>query len=258
MRSHGYLGVPPIGTIFRALEKWIDGMGDKAVISGEENVEIIKEARKDKKAIYLYDGANILKHLNDTKLDKLREKYNIPKNKFVVVYTGALIENKGINHILESIPFVLQSIKDIHFVIGGFPAEWVKQYIIDKGITKNVTVISPLNYFELTEVNRLGEVAIDPKDARVKQASGKILQYMAVGLGIICANRPTNHKYLSDESAQFVDVVDAHSVTTAIEKFYNNRDFLQQCKNNAHKDVKKFDWQRIGKKLEKVYKEIIE
>jgi len=187
----------------------------------------------------------------------LREKYNIPKNRFVVVYTGALIGNKGINHILESIPFVLQKMKDVHFVIGGFPAEWVRQYVRDRNIAENVTIVSPLNYFTLAEVNRLGDIGIDPKDAKVKQASGKILQYMAAGIGIICADRLTNRKYLSDNSAQFLNVVDAHSLTNAIEKFHNDKSFLEQSRENAYKDIEKFDWQRNGKKLEHIYKEII-
>lgn len=257
MRSHGYLGVPPIGTIFRALEKWIDGMGDKAVVSGEENVEVIQNARDDKKVTLLSDGANILERLSDEDIAKLREKYDIPKNKFVVIYTGALIENKGINHILESIPFVLQDMKDVHFVIGGFPAGWVCRYVADRNITENITIVSPLNYFALAEVNRIGDVGIDPKDAKVKQASGKILQYMAAGLGIICADRPTNRKYLSDNSAQFLSAIDAHSLTSAIKKFYNDRNFLEQCKKNAYKDIEKFDWQRNGEILERIYKKII-
>lgn len=257
MRSHGYLGVPPIGTVFRALEKWISRMGDAAVVSGEENVSIIQNARDDKKAIHLCDGANILKRLDDEDISKLREKYKIPKNKFVVVYTGALIKNKGINHILESIPFVIQKMKDVHFVIGGFPAGWVREYVADRNIAKNVTIVSPLNYFMLAEVNRLGDIAIDPKDAKVKQASGKILQYMAVGIGIICADRPTNRKYLSKNSAQFLPTIDAHSLTGAIEKFYNDRHFLQTCKANAYKDIEKFNWIRSGKKLEKIYKQVL-
>jgi len=257
MRSHGYLGVPPIGTIFRALEKWISGMGDRAVVSGEENVSVIQNARDDKKAIHLCDGANILERFSDDDVLKLRKKYGISKNKFVVVYTGALIENKGINHILESIPFVLQKMKDVHFVIGGFPAGWVRKYVTDRDIAKNVTIVSPLNYFTLAEVNRLADVAIDPKDAKVKQASGKILQYMAAGAGVICVDRPTNRKYLSTNSAQFLSVVDANSLTDAIKKFYDDRDFLEKCIENAYEDIKKFDWQKNGKSLEKIYKEIV-
>jgi len=258
MRSHGYLGVPPIGTIFRAVEKWINGMGNIAVVSGEENVSIIASARNDKKATYLYDGVNIAEYNkdNDDKL-KLRKKYNIPKDKFIVVYTGALIENKGIRHILEAIPFTISEIKDIHFVIGGFPAGWVRKYVEERKIEKNVTIISPLNYFTLSEVNMLADIAIDPKDASVMQASGKLLQYMAANVGIICADRPTNHKYLSHESAQFLGAIDAHAIKLAIIKYYNNRELLSVCATKAQKDVKRFGWDNIGQKLDHIYKTLI-
>ncbi len=258
MRSHGYLGMPPFGTIFRALEKWINGMGDAAVVSGEENVAVIEDARDDGKATYLYDGVNVSEYEGECDKSKLRKKYGIVSDRFVVVYTGALIENKGIRHILESIPFVIKNNKNIHFVIGGFPDKWVRKYVAKRGIEKNVTIISPLNYFMLAEVNRLADVAIDPKDGTVRQASGKLLQYMAADVGIICADRTTNHKYLSDNSAQFLKAVDAHSITEAIEKFYIDRELLNTCAKNAREDVGKFDWINIGKKLEGVYKQLMQ
>jgi glycosyltransferase involved in cell wall biosynthesis len=257
MRSHGYLGVPPIGTIFRSLEKWISSMGDVAVVSGEENVATIENARDDKKATYLWDGVNISDYDEDLDKFAMRKKYEIAKNKFVIVYTGAFIENKGINHILESIPFVIKKHEDVQFVLGGYPASWVKKYIKTRKLEKNVKVISPLNYFTLAQVNSVADIAIDPKDATVNQASGKLLQYMAAGVGIICVNRPTNHKYLSNSSAQFIDAVDASSLSVAIENFYNDRGLLDKCANGARLDVEKFDWNQIGKKLDDIYKQLV-
>jgi glycosyltransferase involved in cell wall biosynthesis len=257
MRSHGYLGMPPFGTIFRALERWINGMGNIAVVSGEENVSTIAQARKDKKATYLWDGVNISDYSNKCDKIKLRREYNVPEKSFVVVYTGALIENKGIRHILESIPFAIKKIPNIHFVIGGFPAGWVRTYVESRNLQKNVTVISPLNYFTLAKVNQLADVAIDPKDATVRQASGKLLQYMAAHVGIICSDRPTNHKYLSQKSAQFLPAIDAHAIMDAVERFYKDEAYLQVSAKNAYKDVQKFDWQKIGYKLNEVYKNLI-
>jgi glycosyltransferase involved in cell wall biosynthesis len=254
MRSHGYLGVPPFGTIFRSLERWINGMGNIAVVSGEENVSTIAQARKDKKATYLWDGVNISDYGNKCDKIELRKKYNVPKEDFVIVYTGALIENKGIRHILESIPFTIQKIPNVHFVIGGFPANWVRNYVESRNLQKYVTVVSPLNYFTLAEVNQLADVAIDPKDATVRQASGKLLQYMAAHVGIICSDRPTNHKYLSKNSAQFLSAIDAYEIMDAVERFYKDKAYLQVCADNAFEDVQKFDWQEIGKKLDKIYK----
>jgi glycosyltransferase involved in cell wall biosynthesis len=152
---------------------------------------------------------------------------------------------------------VIKKNKNIHFVIGGFPAQEAIEYIKHRKLEKNVTIISPLNYFMLAEVNMLADIAIDPKDATVRQASGKLLQYMAANVGIICADRTTNHEYLSENSAQFVKVVDAHSLTDAIEIFYNDRELVEKCAKNARKDVEKFDWISIGKRLEQIYKNLL-
>ena len=257
MRSHGYLKVLPIGTIFRKVEKWISGMGDVAVVSGEENVSVIAEARKDKEAFYLQDGVNIEQYDGDYDKMKLREKYNVPKDKFVIVYTGALIQNKGINHILDAISDIIKKIPKAHFVIGGFPADWVYDYVKEYNLKEFVNIISPLNYFSLSEVNKTGDIAIDPKDASVGQASGKLLQYMATRIGIICADRPTNRKYLSQNSAIFLKEVNTKTITEAVQKFFDNPKLLDDCASNAYEDVKKFDWQRIGKKLDEIYKELI-
>ena len=257
MRSHGYLGVPPLGTIFRALEKWINGMGDRAIVSGEENTSVIEAARKDKRVHYIYDGVNISDYLCKDSKDKLRKKYHVPVDKFVVVYTGALIANKGISHVLEAIPFVLQENANIHFVIGGYPAEKVRSDIKKRKLEENITVISPLNYFDLAEVNLMADVAIDPKNADTRQASGKLLQYMAAHTGIICLDRATNRKYLGKNSALFLTSMNAHALTEAIITLQDDRELLQKYADNARVDVEKFDWKDIGKKIEELYKEVV-
>jgi glycosyltransferase involved in cell wall biosynthesis len=253
MRSHGYLSMPPLGTIFRIVEKWINGMGDRAVVSGEENVSLIKDARKDHCAEYVWDGVNARTYQGLPDRSTLRKKYHVPVDAFIVVYTGALIQNKGVQHVLDAIASTRERIADVHFVIGGYPDEWVRAFIKEHGLNDCVTVISPLNYFALAEVNSLSDVAIDPKDAQVQQASGKILQYMAAHVGIICADRPTNHKYLSPDSAQFLSTVDAYTLTEAIMRFYVDRAFLDVCAQHAFRDVQEFDWSVIGRKLDEIY-----
>lgn len=258
MRSHGYLSMPPFGTIFRTLEKWINGMGDRAIVSGEENVAIIRAARTDHTVMHVPDGVCIMDYDRDVDKRALRTKHGIPPESFVVVYTGALIVNKGIDHILQAIPLVVAQMPDVHFVIGGYPDQWVRQYVQEHDVTQYVTIISPLNYFSLAEINRLGDVGIDPKDATVLQASGKILQYMAADMGIICADRPTNRTYLSAESAQFLPTITGNTIAQAIEKFYKDRAYMRSCAVSARRDVTQRDWSVIGRKIESVYHAIDE
>ena len=256
MQSHGYLKISLFSKIFSFAEKVINGLGDVALVSGKENIDIIRAARSDKKVIHLHDGVNIAQYCKKYDKKQLRKLYNIPPDKFVVIYTGALIENKGIKHFLSAIVEITKKFDDIHFVIGGFPIEWVEKYIDKNKLRDYVSIVSPLNYFDLPKINKLADVAVDPKDSSVQQASGKLLQYMAAEVGIICADRPTNHKYLSNNSALFLKQVNKNTVSDAIQRFYNDRELLNSCAANAKKDVEKFDWFEIGKKLSYIYKSL--
>ena len=257
MRSHGYLGVPPLGTIFRFLERFINGLGNVALVSSAENINTIKDARKDKRVYHIYDGVSTLVY--DKLLSKktqLRKKYNIPNNKVVVVYTGALIKNKGIDELLKSIKLIKD--KSIFFVIGGYPANWVFDYVKDNNLSDKVKVISPLNYFSLPEVNSLSDIAIDPKSdiGDTRQASGKILQYMAAGLPIVCSSRPTNKTYLGD-AGEYISEINPQNLVNSINFLVKNVKEREKKGKMSRKRVSEFGWNVIGSRLEGVYKSVI-
>ncbi len=257
MRSHGYLGIPPLGTIFRFLENFINGLGSVAVVSSAENINIVKNARKDNRAYHIHDGVSTLiydKLIN--KKTELRKKYNIPNDKIVVVYTGALIKNKGIDELLKAIEIVDN--KSIFFVIGGHPSNWVSDYVKYNKLSDKVSVIAPLNYFSLPEVNSLSDIAVDPKSdlGDIRQASGKVLQYMAASLPIICSNRPTNKNYLGD-AGEYVSEISPDNLANSIKLLAKNERERKEKGIMSRKRVSEFGWNIIGDRLEGVYKSVI-
>ncbi len=256
MRSHGYLKMSYLSTLFKFLEYFINGLGDLAVVSSAENLETIKNARRDKRVYHIYDGVSV--SVYDEFLSKkkqLREKYNLPLDKIIVVYTGALLKNKGIYELLKAIKLVKN--KSIFFVIGGFPIDDVLKYIKDNNLDDKTKVISPLNYFSLPEVNSLADIAVDPKSdvGDIRQASGKILQYMAAGLPIVCANRPTNVNYLGD-AGQYLDEVNPENIANALDLLANKEEIRIKKSKKARQKVKELGWDVIGERLEGVYKSI--
>lgn len=253
MKSHGYLSFKWLKAIFNFIEKKINGIGDVAVVSDKNNTEIIKSAREDKQAYHVADGVSLDRYENLPSKLNLREKYGIPLNKFVVVYTGALIENKGVSNLIEAIPKVVAKNKNIHFVIGGFPIEWIKDFVTKNNLENNVIIISPLNYFDLAEVNFLADVAIDPKDDSVQQASGKLLQYMASKVAIICADRQINKNYLGEKGAEFLEKINPENLFQAIEKLYENPDLIKKYSEISFNRAKDFSWKKIGKQLDEIY-----
>ena len=116
----------------------------------------------------------------------------------VVIYTGALIPNKGITFFLDAIPLVAEKNKQVHFVIAGFPIDKITSYLETDIFRTRVTLVSPLSYFVLPEILVLADIGVDPKEAEVKQASGKLLQYMGAGLPIVCFDTKNNREYLGE------------------------------------------------------------
>ena len=253
MQSHGYLKFKPLARIFSFLEKFINSLGDVSMVSSAENSDSIRNSRKDNRVYHIGDGVNTDEY-NRLKLDKdeLRKKYNLPSDKIIVVYTGALIANKGVNILLDAIK--LNKNESLFFVIGGFPCEWVNEYI-DNFNLKNVKVISPLNYFELAEVNSLADIAIDPKpmDDSIRQASGKILQYMGAGLPIVCLDRPTNRIYL-DKAGKYIQKLLPEDILEAINDLSDNKEAMSNMGRLAKQRADKFSWNFVGEKIEGLYK----
>ncbi len=251
MRSHGYLKVPVIAFVFKRIERWINAMGDAAVVSSYDHVSGIREARSDQRAYVIYDGCDVAVYdsLYDRK-GSIRESYGIPTDAYVVGYTGGLVKGKGVTTLLESLMH-LRDVAGLHVVIGGFPGAWVEEFVAQQGLTDMVTVISPLNYFDLPAVNIMMDVCVDPKGVSSRQASGKILGYIAARKRVICLDRATNRKYLG-ETASYINTSDPILLADAIKK-YQGVSLTKTEEDVIREKALHFSWERVGERLEGVY-----
>lgn len=254
MRSHGYLSHPFLVKIFKRIEYMINGLGDAAIVSSSENVRAIKESREDRRAYHIYDGVNAVAYDQHQKnKEELRKKYGVPVDAMIVGYTGALIKNKGISILLDAIMSLKDASENIHFVIGGFPDQWVRDFVRKEGLEDLVTVIAPLNYFSLPEVNTIADVTVDPKTDGVGQASGKILQYAAAHTAVICTDRSVNKKYLADAGV-YLSEMTSENLAKTIKDLYNNPSKVDEHARSARACISVFHWKKVGEKIEGVYK----
>lgn len=257
MRSHGYLSLAPLPFIFKMIEQWINNMGDTAIVSSTEHLNVIKKARRDHRAYHIYDGVDTDNYdAVRSRKAELKDRYGIVQDTFVVGYTGALIANKGVGHILEAARLLCAKSKEYTFIIGGFPDLWVRAYVAHHGLEQFVHVISPLNYFLLPEINTLADVTIDPKEDGVGQASGKILQYAGAHTAVVCADRSTNRRYLEDAGI-YVSTVTPEMLVKTLEDLYTKPDVVARKSEHAYQRARAYSWDKVGEKLEGVYQSII-
>jgi glycosyltransferase involved in cell wall biosynthesis len=255
MVSHNYLGGGILKKIFFAIEKFIDNLGDTAISSSEENSEEISRFRKQKVETVL-DGVNLDYYIENFSQEKIREKLEFPKNKVVLTYTGALVENKGTAYLFEAIKLALQKNPHIFFVIGGFPIEKVEKFVEENNFSQSICLIHPLNYFNLPEILLASDVGIDPKDSGTRQASGKILQYMGAGLPVICFDRKNNRDYLGEGGIYAKDISAKGLSEKILEIAFDIKKFKYIGIINKNL-AKKLSWNISAQKIEKIYEEII-
>lgn len=252
MVSHSYLNGGLLKAIFKRIEWTVDNLGDFALTSSWENTQEIKTFRKDQKVATVLDGVNLAHYEKLPSKRKLKEELELPTDKKIVVYAGALILNKGINYFLEAIPLVLAQKPDTFFVIGGFPVEGVSQFVEERKLKNSVRLVSPLNYFDLPRLLKAGDLGVDPKDSSTRQASGKILQYMAAGLSVACFDRTNNREYLA-EAGIYAQEISAAGLAQAIIEALNDENELQAKSIRSLERAQLFSWDKSAEKIEEIY-----
>lgn len=129
----------------------------------------------------------------------LRTRLGIPENSSVVIFTGSLLAAKGVGHLLRAIPMILAESPDVRFVLVGYPVEDCKLELERENLEHVVSLCGRVDYFDLFSYLALADVAVDPKSESSGEGSGKITNYMAAGLPVVCFDTPANRAVLGDD-----------------------------------------------------------
>ena len=122
----------------------------------------------------------------------------IPLERKIVVYLGLLADYQGTDALLQAATRLLRQRDDVHFLVMGFPAvDHYQQMAHRLGIATHVTFTGKIPYHKARGFLALGDVAVAPK-LSATEGSGKILNYMAMGLPTVAFDTPVSREYLGD------------------------------------------------------------
>ena len=144
-----------------------------------------------------------------------------------------------------------------HFVIAGFPADQIADYLAQPLFQERVTLISPLPYFDLPKILRMSDIGIDPKDPSVRQASGKTLQYMGAGLPTVVFDTENNREYLG-EGGTYAAEYSAESFAKAIGLLVGSVWLRQKRGDISRERAEMFSWEHTALVAEGIYKELLQ
>jgi glycosyltransferase involved in cell wall biosynthesis len=132
-------------------------------------------------------------------LAERRASLSIPADRQVVAYLGLLADYQGTDALLQAAALVLQQRQDVHFLLMGFPSvDHYQQMARELGLGAHTTFTGKIPYNQARDALAVGDVAVAPK-LSATEGSGKILNYMAMGLPTVVFETPVSREYLGDE-----------------------------------------------------------
>ena len=170
------------------------------ICSNSHSVEkIISEFGIDPKKVSLsQDGADEHAKVDEATATALREQYQIDANKTLVVYTGALLDAKGLKELKQLILEWRDASSDLHFLIIGYPTKNLNPFLKDKQLEKLCTLTGQIDFEKLSTYLSIADVAIDPKKSAAGEGSGKMLNYLAAGLPVVAFDTLNNREFLPE------------------------------------------------------------
>lgn len=191
---------------------------------------------------------------------ELREKLELPKNKFIIGYVGRLETfgvEKGVSLMLQAVKKLKEKKIPIAALAVGGPEELIKKY---QKLTaklnlsgKEAIFHSHIEPYHVPEFLLACDVLcmLYPKVDHYydKMSPLKMIEYMAAGKPIIASDLPSITQVLNDEMVYFVRPGNRKALEQAILSIWKNPQEARKKAKKAHQFVQRFSWEKRQKRI---------
>jgi glycosyltransferase involved in cell wall biosynthesis len=260
MVDHGFLrDGSPWHSAARRLERRINFMADAVVASTHHGARLLREefGVPAHRVHSLPDHVNVEAFrpglLSADARAAERSRLGIPADRTVVIYLGLLAAYQGTDLLLEAARKVVQVRSDVHFLVMGFPGPHVYQARAqDMGLAGHTTFPGRIPYESAPERLALGDIAVGPK-LSATEGSGKLLNYMAMGLPTVAFDTSVSREYLGPHGA-YAHAGDAGALADRILELAADRDGALRLGLQLRRRAETlFNWHEAGRRLLAVY-----
>lgn len=256
--AHGYFKKAGfLRRIFWTVEWLITRMPHHFLCSSSNSIAILKQefGIADDSLTLVNDGTDIMT-TSATEIETLRAKLELPADKPIVIYTGALSAAKGLDELCGLIAASARDQLACHFLIIGYPVEGLAAFLQSQGLSDRCTLAGKVPYESLSAYLSLADVAIEPKRAASGEASGKLLNYMAAGLAVVCYDTANNREMLA-EAGFYGAVTDTDSLLNQLKQALTSSEDRARRGNMAKSLIQdKFSWDSAAEKVYNIYQKI--
>ncbi len=264
MIDHGFLRhSSPFHRLIRRTERFINQRPDMILTSSERAHHSLHYEYRvpDERIQPLVDCVDIKRFdptsFSDAQKQAVRAHLNIPAHKTLVVYLGLLTDYQGIPYLLQIARMLKDRGEDIHFLIMGFPnVDHYRGMARDYDVTDCVTLTGKVKYDDAPLMLATGDIAITAKISTT-EGSGKILNYMALGLPVVAFDTHVHREYL-DDLGVWVDAHDIEGLANAVADLAKRPAERERIGKSVRQRIEqRFTWSAAVKQIELIYRKLM-
>jgi glycosyltransferase involved in cell wall biosynthesis len=169
-----------------------------------------------------------------------------------IVYLGILAKMQGVQLIIEALPEILKSMRDVKFtVIGSGTLEKILRRMVDENnLSQHVTFTGLVTDEEVNSIlcrSALGIAPYFPDPYSTKRGSDptKPKLYLACGLPVIITRVPPIALEIEKNKAGLVINYSKEELAGAVLRLLSDEKFYLECRKNAFEMAKQFGWSNI-------------
>lgn len=215
--------------------------------------EYVKRGVPESKVLVLEDGVDLSQFNISNDKGYWRKKLNLPLNKKILLYSGGLYKEKGIESILKTHKLLSEKRDDVVSIFIGGEDQQVREWL-DYCLEHNINNVLFLGFkpnSHLPRYMKAADILMMPYDTTVNYkvmdvnttSPLKLFEYMGSNRPVVSSNIPVIKKIVKhNESAMLADENSVESQVDLVLKLLDNEILSEKIANNAYEVVKQYEW----------------
>jgi glycosyltransferase involved in cell wall biosynthesis len=261
MKQHGFVRRDWAINTASTLERYINRLPHAIFTSTKHAAESLqRELGTNKQIHHLPDGVNadtFSPHvLSPDERTALRAVHGIGPDEPVVAFLGLLARHQGIANLIEAAAIIKQQGRAVKWLVMGYPgvAEW-RNAALQAGLGDALVFTGRVPYHLAPRMLAMGDIAIAPK-LSLTEGSGKLLNYMAMGLPTVAFDTPAQREYLGHLGV-YARMGDSQALAQQVLHLLDNPARCQTLAEKLRLRVRQhFGWDHGAMLMEGVYKQL--
>lgn len=234
--------------VFTRLAKKVISWADWVVISSQNSKEHIEQVYDKEKISVIEDGIDLelfnLKHPDEdvcAEIDKIKKW---KENESILIYAGGMEDSKGVGDLIREFENIPKGWKLLLFGKGKQRKDY-ENFVKKRSLGNKIYFAEKSGYFDLPFYLSAGDAGIDPKNGST-EGSGKLINYLAAGLPILCFETKNSRHLLGEEGIYLSKISD---LEFGLEKIKSGE--------MKERDLEVFSAETEAKKLESTFHNIL-